>query len=298
MRLQVGFFDTKGLSRSVRGGCRMQLRQRTHRRNTIMSTASNSQPPSSYDAESPVPGIQEGAPSSSRSRKSRRLAGLAGSAGLIAIIGAGLSGCGSTDTRTISNAAATTPAPVAVVVTSPTSGSVIAANNVIVRGTVDPSTASVEIQGKPAAVGNGVFTGTATLHPGKTTIDIIGSAPNEVPGSTNISVTEQTDSPSGHSGASAPPPSAPNATSSATPGVAYEQPAEYSSGQTSCGGGLAVGPDTTCAFAENVRNSYEDEGPGTYEVYSPVTEQTYRMSCSYGTPVVCTGGNDASVYFP
>jgi hypothetical protein len=33
-------------------------------------------------------------------------------------------------------------------------------------------------------------------------------------------------------------------------------------------------------------------------VYSPTTDRTYTMSCSAGTPHVCTGGNNASVYFP
>ena len=68
--------------------------------------------------------------------------------------------------------------------------------------------------------------------------------------------------------------------------------------RTPCGNELTVGPDTTCEFAENVREKYEEAGPGTYEIYSPVTEKTYSMTCSAGTPVVCTGGNNASVYFP
>lgn len=229
-------------------------------------------------------------------KRRSKLAGLAASSGIIVLVAASLSGCGST-AQTISDAAATTTAPIAVVVTSPTGGSVIAANSVVVRGTVDPSNAAVEVQGKPAAVGNGVFTGTATLHGGKTTIDVIASAPNEAPASTSVVVSEPSVSSSSHS-AVTPAQGAPQVTSTATPGVAYERPAEYSSGETSCGDELAVGPDTTCAFAENVRSFYENQGPGTYEVYSPVTGKTYTMSCSDGTPVVCTGGNDASVYFP
>jgi hypothetical protein len=70
------------------------------------------------------------------------------------------------------------------------------------------------------------------------------------------------------------------------------------SGGASCGDGLSVGPNTTCAFAESVRSAYESDGPGTVVAYSPVTGQTYVMSCSSGPSVVCTGGNDASVYFP
>jgi hypothetical protein len=65
-----------------------------------------------------------------------------------------------------------------------------------------------------------------------------------------------------------------------------------------CGNQLTVGADTTCSFAENVRQKYDQEGPGTYEIYSPVTEKTYSMTCNSSTPVVCTGGNNAAVYFP
>jgi hypothetical protein len=197
---------------------------------------------------------------------------------------ASLAACGSTTTTTT-----TTGGEVAVVVTSPTSGSVIAGTSVTVRGTVSPANASVQVQGKPAAVGNGVFTGTAELHGGKTTVDVIGSAAGEVPGSTSVVIAQQSNSSSGGSKASS--------SSSATPQVAHQQPGN-STNETSCGGQLAVGPNTTCSFAESVRSTYERQGPGTYEVFSPVTEKTYSMTCSSGTPVVCTGGNNASVYFP
>jgi hypothetical protein len=71
----------------------------------------------------------------------------------------------------------------------------------------------------------------------------------------------------------------------------------YSSG-TSCGGGLSVGPNTTCSFAENVRSEWYSAGSGdvTIEVYSPVTGSTYTMSCNAGVTTVCRGGNNATVY--
>jgi hypothetical protein len=72
-------------------------------------------------------------------------------------------------------------------------------------------------------------------------------------------------------------------------------------GGTSCGGSLSVGPNTTCAFAENVEYEYLAEigsGTGTVTVYSPVTEKLYSMYCTAGEPHECTGGNGASVYFP
>jgi hypothetical protein len=67
-----------------------------------------------------------------------------------------------------------------------------------------------------------------------------------------------------------------------------------------CGGGLSVGPNTSCPFAQNVRWAYESSGGHTHiSAYSPVTGQTYRMTCGPGADVatVCTGGNDATVYF-
>ncbi len=82
-------------------------------------------------------------------------------------------------------------------------------------------------------------------------------------------------------------------TSSATPNVASE-----TSDKTSCGNGLYVGPDTTCEFAQNVEDAYDDNGVGSYDVYSPVTGDSYWMTCSPdGSEVACTGGNNASVYF-
>ena len=210
-----------------------------------------------------------------------RLAGVA----VALLCGISMTACGSTTTTTT-----TTGGDVSVIVTSPTSGSVIAGNSVTVRGTVSPANATVQVQGKPAAVGNGVFTAAAELHGGKTTIDVIGSATGEVPGSTSIVIAQQSSNNSGGSKTS-------SSSSKATPNVAHQQPGN-SPNETPCGGQLAVGPDTTCSFAESVRAKYNQEGPGTYEVFSPVTEKTYSMTCSSDTPVVCTGGNNASVYFP
>jgi Glucodextranase, domain B len=210
---------------------------------------------------------------------------------LLVAMTSGVIGCGSSTTTTTTTSAA--DGTVSVTVSSPTSGTVMASSNVTVRGTVDPPNATVQVQGKPAAVGNGVFTGSAELHSGKTTIDVIGSAQGDAPGSTSVAITRETGGSSSHGGGSSG-----GSSNSATPSVAHESPSETSSGQTPCGGSLSVGPHTTCAFAENVRSQYEADGPGTVEVYSPVTEKTYAMSCSSGSPVICTGGNDASVYFP
>ncbi len=73
------------------------------------------------------------------------------------------------------------------------------------------------------------------------------------------------------------------------------------SGGSSCGGELSVGANTTCAFAENVENDYFSDigsGSGSVVSYSPVTGKLYTMYCTAGEPHECTGGNNASVYFP
>lgn len=68
-------------------------------------------------------------------------------------------------------------------------------------------------------------------------------------------------------------------------------------GGTDCGGGLHAGPNTSCPFAQNVRDAY-NEAPGahaTVRVFSPVTDQTYTMTCApAGNGVTCSGGNNAS----
>jgi hypothetical protein len=70
------------------------------------------------------------------------------------------------------------------------------------------------------------------------------------------------------------------------------------SGGRDCGGGLHTGPNTSCPFAQNVRDAY-DAAPGTtasVRVFSPVTRQTYTMSCAAaGSGVTCSGANNASV---
>jgi len=86
---------------------------------------------------------------------------------------------------------------------------------------------------------------------------------------------------------------------SAGSGSADSSSGSVSSGGTnSCGNRVSVGPNTTCPFAFNVADAYRSSGSNVVDVYSPVTGKTYTMTCSSGSPHVCTGGNDASVYFP
>jgi hypothetical protein len=73
------------------------------------------------------------------------------------------------------------------------------------------------------------------------------------------------------------------------------------SGPASCGGDVSVGTATTCEFAHNVEAEYRTaigSGSGTVYAYSPTKERTYAMYCTAGEPHICTGGNEASVYFP
>lgn len=74
-----------------------------------------------------------------------------------------------------------------------------------------------------------------------------------------------------------------------------------SSSEGNCGGTLSVNSVTTCEFAENVRFAYEAEvgsGSGSIEAFSPARGTYYSMYCSGGSPVECTGGDEAWVSFP
>jgi hypothetical protein len=73
-------------------------------------------------------------------------------------------------------------------------------------------------------------------------------------------------------------------------------------GGTDCGSGLTAGPNTSCSFAENVQQAW-DAAPGqtaTVTAYSPVTSQSYAMSCGpdQAGGILCTGvGADNSVWW-
>jgi hypothetical protein len=70
-------------------------------------------------------------------------------------------------------------------------------------------------------------------------------------------------------------------------------------GMTNCGGGVYAGADTSCPFAQNVAADYTGGDP--FSVYSPVTGQSYTMTCTgpgtYEDVVTCEGGNNAEVAF-
>lgn len=67
-----------------------------------------------------------------------------------------------------------------------------------------------------------------------------------------------------------------------------------------CGDGVFAGANTSCPFAKNVRDGYFAVPGDSVEidVFSPVTGQTYAMSCvRTGDRVTCRGGNNAVVRF-
>jgi hypothetical protein len=70
-------------------------------------------------------------------------------------------------------------------------------------------------------------------------------------------------------------------------------------GPHGCGSGVtANNAGTTCSFALNVAEQYRASGGASaIQVYSPVTKQTYTMSCVGASTTTCTGGNNASVTF-
>jgi hypothetical protein len=81
-------------------------------------------------------------------------------------------------------------------------------------------------------------------------------------------------------------------------------PPTYPAGATgSCGGTVFVGPDTSCPFAENVKQAYSNAYSATYtrpdtvSAASPVTGVTYEMRCTGKSPVACRGGTNALVEF-
>lgn len=89
----------------------------------------------------------------------------------------------------------------------------------------------------------------------------------------------------------------------AQPGRAAKPSGAYECSDS--GGGAysrsAVGSSvTSCDFAVSVRSSYlgagGNGGPMVVTAYSPVTGISYTMSCTGGTVVTCSGGNNAVVH--
>ena len=78
--------------------------------------------------------------------------------------------------------------------------------------------------------------------------------------------------------------------------------AERHGARVVCGDRIEAGAVTSCDFAREVEKTFyasdSQVDPAILNVRSPVTNQTYEMRCNLSSPHRCTGGNDASVYFP
>lgn len=176
---------------------------------------------------------------------------------------------------------------VRVQITAPADGSTVRSGRVVVRGTVSPANATVQVTGRSAQVGDGIFSVSVPLRYGSNTIDVIASGAGAAPVTTTVTVKR----PKPHKKA------APKSTQTGGTAPSTNNQGSGVAGRTSCGGGVWVGPSTSCAFAANVAAVYLDNPSSSIEAYSSVTNQWYTMSCSSGSPHVCTGGNNASVYF-
>lgn len=99
-------------------------------------------------------------------------------------------------------------------------------------------------------------------------------------------------------------------TPSATAGApgAQATPSPLPSGTLACGtqgagdtaAVYAAAKDTSCAFALNVATAYRqaapEGGPATVTATSPVTKQSYDLTCSGSLPTICRATTGATVY--
>ena len=90
----------------------------------------------------------------------------------------------------------------------------------------------------------------------------------------------------------------PQVTTTVTQGQTTTSPQQGPS--RNCGGGVAAGANTSCAFALNTAKEWVDtSGGAVIQVYSPATKKTYTMKCrTNSTGTTCRGGNGATVYIP
>lgn len=73
----------------------------------------------------------------------------------------------------------------------------------------------------------------------------------------------------------------------------------FPAGVSQCSESIGVNRNTSCDFAANVAAAWlstSRTGTTTVRAISPVTNQTYTMTCVAGPVTVCAGGNNAAVY--
>jgi len=103
-----------------------------------------------------------------------------------ALVAAFVAGCGGKD-RT----AEKPKPPVKLRVSSPSDTALVLGSTVQVSGTVSPSTAQVQVQGRPAPVNGGRFRSEVSLEPGPNVIDVAATASNRSAALTAFRVTRE-----------------------------------------------------------------------------------------------------------
>jgi hypothetical protein len=175
-------------------------------------------------------------------------------------------GCGTDTARTVT--LTTLALPVKITVTAPLLPREIKGNVVTVTGVVDPADAIVDVAGRHAKVVHGEFRSRASVaREGKTTIAVIASAPGSSPGGVAIVIKLL------------PPRRHPTGTETAG-SVGSSNGALYApAAAIPCGPGVSIANSVQCSFATTVQAAYEENGPGTYPVYDPVTGSHGSVTC-------------------
>jgi hypothetical protein len=101
----------------------------------------------------------------------------------LAVVG----GCGGDDKKP----PAKPQKPVSLTIDQPSDTSVVQDGTVTVHGRVEPTTASVRVLGRPAAVSGGSFDIVVPLEPGANVVDVIATASRHAPALTAFRVTRE-----------------------------------------------------------------------------------------------------------
>jgi hypothetical protein len=104
-----------------------------------------------------------------------------------ACLAAAAAGCGGDGEERAQRA----PRPVALAVTAPNDNSVVRSEMVEVRGTVEPTGATVIVLGTKAEVSGGTFTSEVALEPGANVIDVMATARGRGTAMTAVRVTRE-----------------------------------------------------------------------------------------------------------
>lgn len=195
------------------------------------------------------------------------------------------------------------PTQVRLDISSPSTGRHVKGDRITVRGTVQPTNATVLVHGRDAPVGNGVFTMSVSLHAGTNRIDVIGSAEGATPVERTVTVVRA---------------SAPRATprTVVVPAAPAARPAEEDDGdgpaphvpgtrlEKACDQNITASSTTSCTFAANVFKAYagaRQAGGSSDRVvraYDDRAGTTTSVDCSYdGATVFCRSGS-GQVNFP